>query len=147
MRRSWKPTLATLAGVAASLLGTLVVAVVSVTVYLAPPANSVANLSGVHLVVIALGVCLILAGRLVSRTFGGDAGLLAGTMGARPDQGPDLNALEQLGYTMPPEDDESDGDGRLAYEDGDVFVVCGECGAKNDRGFRYCGSCSAELGR
>lgn len=120
--------------------GLLISALVIVGAFLGPPENSLSTMSGGDLVLVLVGVLMVSTGRLIGWKFG----LGTGVVSSIRDQTPEQSRLEQLGYRIPPEDDET-GDPGFAYEDGDVQVICQECGATNESGFRYCRDCSAEL--
>jgi len=84
------------------------------------------------------------AGRAVSWKFGGESALWSRAEMIRGGGAPDQTKLEELGYYSPPGESET-GDSDFAYDDGEVYAVCEECGAKNDPEFRFCNNCSAEL--
>jgi hypothetical protein len=126
-------------GMACYLLGIVLFLLVAVEVFLGGPEPSLASVSGVDTALMAIGVALIIVGQLINWKRGGAK---AGSMGSPMESfgnAPKKTRLEELGYHLPPE---SSG---YAYEDGDVYVVCENCGAKNDDEFRFCGGCSAEL--
>ena len=120
--------------------GLLISALVIVGVFLGPPENSLSNMSEADITLVVLGVVMLSAGRLIGWKFGLGIGVVSGFR----DQSPEQSRLEQLGYRIPPEAEET-GDSEFAYEDGDLQVICQECGTKNEGGFSYCRDCSAEL--
>lgn len=126
------------------LVGLLLVLLVAVGAYLSPPEGSFANVSTVDLVVLLAGVGLIVGGRVVAMTLGGSREMAAGSMGMFGDSRPEQSRLEELGYNIPPESTDGTTGGR-ALEDGELVVVCPNCGERNDDAFDYCGNCSAEL--
>jgi len=123
-----------------TLAGLLISALVIVGVFLAPPENSLSNISDGDVVLVLVGVIMLSGGRLIGWKFGLGIGAVSGFR----DQAPEQSKLEQLGYRIPPEDDET-GDSEFTYDDGSLQVVCQECGATNESGFSYCRDCSAEL--
>ena len=143
MRSSWKPALVKWVGVLTYLGGLLLFLAVAVDAFLSPPAQSLANLSTAHVVTLVLGLALVVVGQVIAWKFGGSA-LIHGPTTPLPNRGPDQSRLEELGYQLPPEDDDR-GDADVAFEDGTAYVVCGECNARNERGFGRCRNCSAKL--
>lgn len=57
---------------------------------------------------------------------------------------PEPSRLEELGYRVPPESEATPAP-TTTYEDGTVYHLCEECGAKNEFDYNYCRECSAEL--
>lgn len=124
------------------LLGLVVFLLTFVGVYFAPPANSLANLAPVHGAGMGVGVGLLLLGKAITWRFGeGDptGGRLPGDLF---DTGPDRNRLQELGYNVPPDEEDPAPHG---YEDGEVYLRCPDCGKRNDTDYRFCANCSAEL--
>jgi hypothetical protein len=127
------------------LLGLAVFLGVAVTVYLAVPTNSFAGMDTVDLAGLLVGLALIVLGRYVTFTYGGTDGLLAGQIEGARGGHPDQTRLEELGYHIPPEA-KDDGPTGYTYENGEVRLVCAECGEPNDSDFDFCRNCSARLG-
>lgn len=122
--------------------------VVAVGAFLAPPEQSFANLTTVDLAVIVASLGMLVAGRLVGWRYGfGAEGMTRGHVAEsmpRFRNPPEPTKLEELGYRVPPEPEE-EVESNYAYEDGEVYVVCRDCGEQNETGFDYCSRCSAEL--
>ena len=57
---------------------------------------------------------------------------------------PEPSRLEELGYRVPPERGPTP-NSTTTYEDGTVYRLCDECGAKNGVDYTYCRECSSEL--
>jgi hypothetical protein len=145
--RSWsrKALLWQGVGILCYLAGLLVFVSVVIGVFLAPPQNSLANLSSGHVPILIASVALIVAGRLISYKYGVQNGLSGAV---REYHGrPEKSKLEELGYVIPPENEGSEGglERKLSLEEGELTVACNECGAENDPDYRFCGNCSAEL--
>lgn len=138
----WKAFLWQGVGLLFYFAGMLVFLVVAVNVFLSPPANSLENLSDGHVVSLLVSVVLIVVGRLIGWKFGGDLSLSQMYRGAPARPGSDQSRLEQLGYQVRPEASEERPD---PPDDGEPALVCRECGAHNEPGYRYCGNCSSEL--
>jgi len=127
------------------LVGMVVFLSVAIGVFMAPPTNSLANLSTSHTPALLGSAVLLVVGRLISYRFGTESGL---TDAIRERHGhPDKSKLEELGYVIPPESEDGGGSGepQFSFETGELTVACRECGAENDPDFRFCGNCSAEL--
>lgn len=140
MRRStWRLLLWQGLGLLCYVAGMLLFLVVAIGVFLAPPENSLSNLSVDHLPFILASLVLIVLGRVISWKYGG--GSMLG--GFRPDQ-PETSPLEDLGYRVPSESTD-DSDTGFRYEDGEMTIVCPECGTENDPDYTYCRDCSAQL--
>lgn len=118
--------------------------VVAVSVFLAPPSNSFANLSTGDTVLVLVSVVFLVGGRYVGWRYGLGEQTLGDSVAALRDHEPEPSKLEQLGYRVShdtPGETEQD----TAYEDGSVYRVCPDCGANNDSEYRFCRECSAEL--
>lgn len=130
-------------GLLCYLAGMLLFLVVAVSVFLAPPENSLANLTTGHMAILLGSIVLLVVGRVMSWKGGGGAGMMGGIQTIR-EQRPDQSKLEELGYQMPAStSDTPDADG--AGEDDAGTITCSECGATNEPTFRYCSNCSARL--
>ena len=117
--------------------------VMAVSVFLAPPQNSLANLTTGDMLLGMVSVGLLVVGRVLSWKFGGETSPMGAVTTIR-GQGPNQSKLEELGYQIPPEDS-GNPDSGVMYEDGTVYVQCSECGAKNEQQFEYCNNCSSQL--
>ena len=117
--------------------------VMAVSVFLAPPQNSLANLTTGDMLLGMVSVGLLVVGRVLSWKFGGETSPMGAVTRIR-GQGADQSKLEELGYQIPPEDS-GNPDSGVMYEDGTVYVQCSECGAKNEQQFEYCNNCSSQL--
>jgi hypothetical protein len=126
------------------LAGMVLFLVVAVNVFLAPPANSVANLTTGDMGVIGMSLLLIVAGRVIGWKYGGEANTVGTTIQGIRHQKPEQSTLEELGYQMPLEETDT-GDAAMAYDDGEVCTQCPECGTQNDPQFQYCSNCSSQL--
>jgi hypothetical protein len=133
------------------LFGMVLFLAVAVGAFLAPPENSLANMTTGDIAVIFLSVAMLVTGRLINWKYGGETSMLAGaTVGrghAPGNQDPNQTRLEQLGYHVPPESAAAGDDGEDGDED-DIegpVVVCTECGTRNGTDFRFCRECSSEL--
>lgn len=116
--------------------------VVAVSVFLAPPANSVENLTTADAAVLLVSMLFLVTEKVISWKGGGAAGTMMGTVGSIRRQGPDQSKLEELGYRMPPDTaDEAD----VTDVDGEDVVTCSECGIQNEQTFSYCENCSSRL--
>ncbi len=146
----WRTVLLQGVGLLFYLAGMLLFLVIAIDVYLSEPAHSLENFETVHGAYMLVSLVLIIAGGAVMQKFGGAmtgmGGWLNGTGmmwgGGQVRQEPRQSALEQLGYTLPPEDEET------AIEDmpvDDGMVRCPECGETEEAGYRYCAHCSARL--
>lgn len=131
-------------GLLCYLVGLVVFLFVVVSAYLAAPDEPFAGLTTGQLLSLAGGVFLIVGGRLISWKFGGKHVLRRGAGGPLLGGQPDKSRLEELGYHIPPDENERP-DSSFAFENGEVYVVCTECGTKNDSEFDFCRECSAEL--
>jgi len=103
--RSWsrKALLWQGVGILCYLAGLLVFVSVVIGVFLAPPQNSLANLSSGHVPILIASVALIVAGRLISYKYGVQNGLSGAV---REYHGrPEKSKLEELGYVIPPENE------------------------------------------
>lgn len=107
--------------------------------FLAPPERSLANLTTGHVALVAASLVLFAAGGAASAKSGWRNTLPAASpWGTQPDRsrgGP------------PGGDRESDREPPTVYEDGELYIRCPECGAKNETSYSYCGECSSELPR
>lgn len=145
MRRSvLKSVLGQVGGLLFYLAGMVLFLFVMLDVFRSPPTNSIENLSAEHMGPLLLSVILIVTGRAISWKFGGDFTMTAVYHGASLRSGPQESRLEQLGYNLPPEESENRRSS-FGYDDGEVYVVCSECGTRNETGYSYCSNCSAEL--
>lgn len=107
--------------------------------FLAPPAYSLSNLTTVHIALVGASALLFGLGGTLNRKAGPQQRMPGGT--TQPI-GTDRSTLADLGYRVPPEDEH---ESTTVYEDGELYVRCPECGAKNETRYTYCGGCSAEL--
>jgi len=108
--------------------------------FLAPPERSLANLTTVDIAFVAGSIVLFAAGGVASWKSGWRNTLPAtSSWGTQPDQShgglPDRNGRE------------ADREPTTAYEDGELYLRCPECGATNDTSYSYCGECSTKLSR
>jgi len=126
------------------LAGMVLFLVVAVSVFLSPPANSVANLTTGDMVVIGVSLLLIVAGRVIGWKYGGEVNTVGTTIQGIRHQKPEQSTLEELGYQMPPEETDT-ADSTTTYEDGKLYIQCPECGTQNDPQFQYCSNCSSQL--
>ena len=117
--------------------------VMAVSVFLAPPQNSLANLTTSDMLLGMVSVGLLIMGRVLSWKFGGETSTMGAVTTIR-SQGPNQSKLEELGYQIPPEDS-GNPDSGVTSEDGTVYVQCAECGVKNEQQFEYCNNCSSQL--
>lgn len=131
-------------GLSFYLFGLLVFLTTVVGIYLAPPANSFANFSPGHGVGLGIGVGFLLAGKIVTWKFADPEFLSTGLAGDILGTGPDQNRLQELGYNVPPGEVIEDAPAR-EYEGGEVYLMCPDCGKRNDPDYRFCANCSAEL--
>lgn len=122
--------------------GLLLFLLVAVSAFLAPPENSLANVTTGDMAMILMSVVLLATGRVISWKGGGETGAMMGSASTIRGQGPDQSKLEELGYQIPPD---ASGDADVTYEDGEVYAKCNECGAKNEQTFDYCNNCSSRL--
>lgn len=129
-------------GLLCYLAGMLLFLVVAVGVFLAPPEHSLANLTTGDMAVILVSIVLIVTGRLISWMGGGESGTMMEGVRTIRRQDPDQSKLEELGYQMP--SDASDGVDTDGMGEESV-IKCSECGATNERTFRYCSTCSSRL--
>lgn len=125
------------------LAGLVLFLVVAGSVFLAPPEYSLANLRTVHTMAMLAGVALIVVGKAIGWHYGLGAESMTNSM-ANLRNPPEQSKLEELGYRVPKESPE-DGGSKYTYEDGTVYTVCSECGARNENEFKFCNNCSAEL--
>lgn len=88
-------------------------------------------------------IVLIVAGRAVIWKFGGRGRGAPASLG-QPPGADDESPLEELGYVTPEPDDE-ELDIPEPEPEAEQSVVCEECGTRNEQGYVYCHSCSAEL--
>jgi uncharacterized protein YacL len=132
-----------IAGFACYAVGLILSVLTVVNAYFAPPASSFANVSLSHIVGLFASLLLIAVGRTISWKYGDEVDAAVEST-ANPWQKPQQSRLEELGYHIPPEESEQVDQG-YAYEDGEVFVVCRECGEENEPGFEFCGNCTARL--
>jgi len=108
--------------------------------FLAPPEQSLANLTTGDIALVVGSLVLFAAGGAASAKSGWRNTLSAASpWGTQPD-----HSRGDLGSRT---DREADREPATAYEDGELYVRCPECGAKNDTSYSYCGECSAELPR
>lgn len=139
-------------GLLCYLAGLLLFVLVGLDVYLSAPERSFENVTTLHVVPLGLSILLLLLGGVFMQKFGGG---FAGGIGAAGAQfgmpggagllgdGTEQTRLEELGYRV--SSGSGDNDGSFAYEDGEVYAICTECGTKNEQGYRYCNSCSTKL--
>lgn len=125
------------------LVGLVLFMVVAGSVFLAPPEYSLENMQTIHLVAMLVGVVLIVVGKAVGWQFGLGGESMANSM-ANLRNPPEQSKLEELGYRVPKEPPRDSGS-KYTYEDGTVYTVCSECGARNENEFKFCNNCSAEL--
>jgi hypothetical protein len=134
-----------LRGTASSILlvgGLALVFVVSVRGYFAVTGDDLALLGALDLVAALAGAGLLVAARrLAPDELDWQAVEPAGPI---EYTAPDPSGLEELGYRVPPEETSTPGP-TTTYEDGTVYRLCEDCGAKNDVEFTYCRECSAKL--
>lgn len=143
-RSTWKWLLLNGAGVVLYLVGVLIFIFTAISVYLGSPANSFENFSSAHFAVMMVSLGLLVAGRIVVWKFGGRREGSIGSAWSPVSRAPEKTPLEELGYQVPPEETNHGGAG-FTYEDGEIYIVCEECGANNDPEFTYCSECSAKL--
>lgn len=122
--------------------GMLLFLLVAVSAFLAPPENSLANVTTGDVAMLLISMVLLATGRVISWKGGEETGTIMGSASTIRGQGPEQSKLEELGYQIPP--DPSD-EANVAYEDGEIYVRCNECGAKNQQTFDYCNNCSGRL--
>lgn len=109
--------------------------------FLSPPEQSLSNLTTGNIVLVVASLVLFAAGGAASWKSGWRNTLPAASpWGTQPDQ----SGRGDLGYGI---DRDTDREPTTAYEDGELYVRCPECGAKNDTSYAYCGECSSELPR
>lgn len=145
MRKSlWKAFAWQGVGLLFYLAGMLLFMVVAINVYLSPPANSLGNLSEGHVVTLLASVALIAIGRMIGWKFGYGGSMVHLYRHGLPGQRPEQSQLQEMGYRIPPEPDDR-GPSDVVYEDGELFLVCRECGTQNESEFSYCSNCSSEL--
>jgi len=132
-------------GLLCYLAGMLLFLVVAVDVFLAPPENSLANLTTGDTVILLGSVVLLVTGRIISWKGGGGTGMMDGVQTIR-GQGPDQSKLEELGYRMPHSTSDT-ADTDVADEDDAGAIRCSECGTANEPTFRYCSNCSNRLSK
>lgn len=135
-------------GLLAYFLGVVLFLSAAMDLFFRAPGRSIGSMTTGHVLVFALSVVFIVGGRVVSWKLGGEREMspLGGQLNPFGQQAPEQTRLEELGYVMPPEaTGEDDAGSDYAYEDGEVYVVCSECGAKNDGDYRFCHDCSAQL--
>lgn len=126
------------------LVGLVLCLFTAVGIYLAAPSGSLENASSADLALLVGGASLIVGGRVVTMYQVGSPEMVPGTVEMIRNQGPEQSRLEELGYHIPPEaSKESHSD--FAYEDGEVRVVCEECGEHNESNFEFCRRCSEPL--
>lgn len=116
----------------------------AVGVYLAEPSGSFQNVTTVDVVVLVWGIAMIVGGRLVTAKAGPSTEMVVTPFGGIGDRHPEQSRLEELGYHIPPEGNDEPQSG-FAYEDGEVMVVCEECGEPNESDFDFCRTCSTRL--
>lgn len=145
MRRSLRKTLLWQGvGLLFYLAGMVLFLVVAVNAFLEPPANSLANVTTGDMAALLVSVLLLVVGRVISWKLGGGTGAMIGSGGTIRSQAPKQSKLEELGYQMPPEES-NDAGSNFDYEDGEIYIRCPECGAKNEPEFEYCNNCSSQL--
>lgn len=145
MRKSlWKSFLWQIVGLLFYLAGMLLFLIVAINVYLAPPANSLENLSGGDMISLLISVGLIVIGRAIAWKFGGGVSISSMYGGGVMRRGPEQSQLEQMGYKLPTVDSEQE-TSDVVSEDGEGLLVCPKCGTHNERDYRYCSKCSSEL--
>ena len=130
------------AGLLCYVLGMGVFLVVAADLFLTSE-DWTAGASTAHLALLAVSVGLLVVGRVLVWKAGGDAAGVAGVPG-RSGPKRERSTLERLGYRVPSDPPEEAEEG-FVYEDGTGYLVCRECGARNELGFDYCRNCSAEL--
>ncbi|CCQ33333.1 hypothetical protein HLRTI_002596 [Halorhabdus tiamatea SARL4B] len=109
--------------------------------FLAPPERSLANLTTVDLLLVVASLVLFATGGTASAKSGWRNSLPAGSpWGTQPER----SSRGEPSYGA---DREADREPPTAYEDGELYVRCPECGAKNETTYSYCGECSSELPR
>ena len=143
MRRRTRTTLLWYgAGLLCYLLGMGAFLVVAVDLFL-PSGDRIVDASTAHLAFLAVSVGLLVVGRVLVWKASGDAAGVAGVPGlSEPER--EQSTLERLGYRVP-SDPPEEVEGGFVHEDGTGYLVCRECGARNEPGFDYCRNCSAEL--
>lgn len=147
MRSSLRKTIVwQVLGLLAYFLGIVLFLSAAMDLFFREPGRSLGSATSGHVFVFTLSVVFIVGGRVISWKLGGEREMspLSGSMNPFGQQRPKQTKLEELGYVMPPDSSEAD-ESDFAYEDGTVYVVCPECGEKNDAGFRFCHNCSAQL--
>jgi len=133
------------------LLGVVLCVFTAVGVYFASPSGSLENVTSIDIGILFVGLGLIVSGRVVAVRRGGSPEPVSGPMGGSVGRSvgvlrnkpPEQSKLEELGYHIPPEDDDQERD--FAYEDGELRIVCEECSERNDSDFEFCRNCSARL--
>lgn len=139
-----RPFLWYVLGTCCYLAGLLLFLATFLSVYVAPPENSLSNFAPAHGIGMAGSVALLILGKAIVWKFGtlplGRSRLLDRVL----DRGPDESRLQALGYNVPPEESHEDERG-YGYESGTVYLQCPDCGMRNDPEYTYCGNCSSEL--
>lgn len=131
-------------GIVMYLGGLLMLLMVVLSVYLAPPQHSFGNLSLVHLLLITASLVFIIGGRMLGWRYGSVA-----SFNTVPNGLTSVYQFNQFPVVEQPDIDDrfhhSKPQPRKVMEDGVLYAICQECGTKNESEYTFCGNCSTKL--
>lgn len=137
------PLLGQVFGLLLHFLGLFLFIIVVVQLFFPGPDRSVETVTDTHVAWMAVGIVLLVGGRLVTWRFGTSGDPLTAIQDAVGGEDSKHSRLRDLGYRLPADQDDEEDD--YAYVDGSVYLVCRDCGTRNQREYSYCSNCSAEL--